>query len=87
MNNFIDFLIVKAVIEYKDGFRGKATWKFDKTWQSISVDDCVHLVAQLINSGDKRKVIGSIQILIDYEKYVEKEKKDMLKKAIEIAIK
>ena len=59
MDNFIDYLIVKAEIEYQDGFRGEATWKFDKElYESISVDDCAHEVACHINRGNKRKVIG-----------------------------
>ena len=87
MDNFIDFLIIKAEIEYESGFRGEATWKYDKTCGSISIDDCVHEVDCHINRGNKRKVIGPIQILIDYEKYVEKEKEIYAERAVKMAIK
>ena len=87
MDNFIDYLIVKAEIEYQDGFRGEATWKFDKTYESISVDDCIHEVAYRINIGNKRKVIGPIQILIDYEKYLEREKEIYAERAVKMALK
>jgi N-glycosylase/DNA lyase len=88
MDNFYNFIIVKAEIEHQCGFRGEATWKFDKTWESISIDDIFREVDCHINRCNKdRKIIGPIQILIDYEKYLENEKEKYADKAVKITIK
>jgi len=78
----MDYWIIKAEAEAKDGSRGTVSCKFhERDSESTSKDECA-LMLMMAADRQKVKIVGPIEVVTDYAEHAKKDAERAARNAV-----